>query len=60
MRGFNVAVHLKNAADARCIFDAFADGGKIDTPLSDVAWSSAFGVVTDKFGTPWQILSLDQ
>lgn len=59
MSGFNIALHVPTAAEAKRLFDAFAEGGKIDTPLSEVAWSSAFGLVRDKFGTPWLILALD-
>ena len=60
MQGFNIALHLKTATEARHIFEAFSEGGRIVTPLSDVAWSSAFGIVTDRFGTPWLILALDK
>jgi PhnB protein len=60
MQGFNIALHLKTAAEARRIFDAFSQGGQTVTPLSEVAWSSAFGIVTDRFGTPWLILAMDK
>ncbi len=60
MPGFNIALHLKTAAEVRRIFDAFSQGGQIVTPLSDVAWSSAFGIVTDRFGAPWLILAMDK
>lgn len=60
MRGFSIALHVKTATEARRIFNALSEGGQIDTPLSEVAWSSAFGVVTDRFGTPWLILVLDK
>ncbi len=60
MQGFNIALHVKTAAEARRIFTAFSEDGQIVTPLSEVAWSSAFGIVTDRFGTPWLILALDK
>jgi PhnB protein len=59
-QGFNVALHVETAAQARRIFTALADHGHVVTPLSEVAWSSAFGIVTDRFGTPWLILALDK
>ena len=46
--------------EARRILDALSDGGSVVTPLSKVAWSSAFGIVTDRFGVPWLILALDK
>ncbi len=60
MQGFHIALHVKTGAEARRVFDAFSDGGTIETPLSEVAWSSAFGIVTDQFGTPWLILAMDK
>jgi PhnB protein len=60
MRGFHIALHVKSSAETRRIFDALSEGGKIETPLSDVAWSSAFGILTDRFETPWLILALDK
>jgi PhnB protein len=59
-QGFNVALHVETGLEARRIFDALSEGGSVVTPLSDVAWSSAFGIVTDRFGTPWLILALDK
>lgn len=60
MQGFNIALHVKTADEARRIFNAFSKGGQIVTPLCEVAWSTAFGIVTDQFGTPWLILALDK
>ena len=60
MQGFNVALHVKTADEARRIFNTLSDEGHVITPLSDVAWSSAFGIVRDRFGTPWLILALDK
>ena len=60
MRGFHIALHLKTGAEARRIFDALSEGGKVETPMSEVPWSSAFGIIADQFGTPWLTLALDK
>lgn len=60
MRGFHIALHVRTGGDAHRIFDALSQGGEIETPLCEVAWSSAFGICTDRFGTPWLILALDK
>lgn len=60
MQGFSVVLHVETADEARRIFNALSHDGQVVTPLSDVAWSSAFGMVTDRFGTPWLILALDK
>ena len=60
MQGFHIALHLKTGDEARRMFEALSDGGQVETPLSEVAWSSAFGTLTDRFGAPWLILALDK
>jgi PhnB protein len=60
MRGFHIALHVSTGAEANRIFGVLSHGGEIETPLSEVAWSSAFGICTDRFGTPWLILALDK
>lgn len=32
-----------------------ADGGDIQLPIQETFWLPAFGVVVDRFGTPWEI-----
>jgi PhnB protein len=60
MRGFNIALHTHSVADAIRIFDALAEGGKVSTPLTEVAWAARFGQLVDRFGTPWLILALTE
>ena len=60
MQGFHIALHVETGAEARRIFDAFSEGGQVETALCEVAWSSAFGILTDQLGTPWLILAKDK
>ncbi len=53
--GFSVSVHAEDGAEARRIFDALAEGGSISMPFQDTFWSPGFGMLTDRFGTPWLI-----
>jgi PhnB protein len=54
-QGFYVLAALRDAAEARRVFDALADGGSVRMPLQQTFWSPSFGVVVDRFGTPWEI-----
>jgi PhnB protein len=56
--GFMVAINPANADDAKRIYAAFADGGDVHLELQETFWTPLFGMVTDRFGTPWMI-SLD-
>ena len=55
MKGFGVALTLKSVAEARRVFDAFAEGGTVSMPFEKTFWVEGFGMVTDRFGTPWLI-----
>ncbi len=44
-----------DAQTAGRVFAALAEGGAVEMPLSATFWSSAFGMLTDKFGTRWLI-----
>lgn len=55
MQGFSVSLVLKNPAEAERIFNAFADGGTVRMPLGETFWAIKFGMVTDRFGTPWMV-----
>lgn len=54
--GFNLALTLSTADDAQRVFNALADGGKIDMPLAPTFWSPLFGQVTDRFGLGWMVM----
>jgi len=53
--GFSVSLGFASADEARRVFDALADGGKVMMPLGKTFWSEVFGMVTDRFGVPWMI-----
>jgi len=55
MKGFAVALTYPTAAEAKRVFDAFADGGQAPMPFSKTFFAEGFGMVTDRFGTPWMI-----
>ena len=60
LQGFSVALHLESVAEARRVFNALAEGGRVTVQQAEVAWSPCFGMVTDRFGVPWLILALGQ
>jgi PhnB protein len=54
-QGFRVYLETDSVADAERIFTTFADGGSVVTPIEPTFWAERFGMVTDKFGTPWMV-----
>jgi PhnB protein len=53
--GFNVMAAVEQPAEAERIFATLADGGKVTMPVQETFWAQRFGMVTDRFGTPWMI-----
>lgn len=45
----------KDAAEARRVFEALAEGGQVMMPLGPTFWSPAFGMLTDRWGARWMI-----
>jgi PhnB protein len=45
-----------DAGEAKRVFDALAEGGQVQQPLSETFFSPAFGMCTDPFGIPWMIM----
>ncbi|HAI31954.1 MAG: hypothetical protein CMO07_12190 [Thalassospira sp.] len=55
MKGMNISIHAPTVETARAYFDGLAVGGTVIMPFEETFWSKGFGLVTDKFGTPWMV-----
>jgi len=53
--GIYVSIHLTDAAEADRIFYSFAEGGTVTMPIEKTFWAERFGMVVDRYGTPWMI-----
>ena len=54
-QGFNVLASVPDAKEAERIFHALAEKGQVRMPIQKTFWAERFGMLTDKFGTPWMI-----
>jgi PhnB protein len=54
-RGFAMTADPATADEARAVFEALADGGRVDMPIQQTFWAAAFGLLVDRFGIPWAI-----
>jgi PhnB protein len=53
MKSFSVTLYYPEVAEAKRVFDALAEGGKVNMPMGKTFWAEAFGMLVDRFGTPW-------
>jgi PhnB protein len=54
-QGFALVLNPASRDEAEVLFDALAERGEVAMPLQATSWASAFGVLTDRFGVPWEI-----
>jgi PhnB protein len=54
-KGFSLSLSVPTEAEADRLFNALADGGKVQMPLSKTFWSPRFGMLRDRFGMGWMI-----
>jgi len=55
MRGFALSINYLDVAKAKRVFDALGEGGSVTVPFGETFWAAGFGMLTDKFGTPWMV-----
>ena len=54
-QGFSVSLVFKDTVEAERIFNTLAENGMIKMPLQETFWATRFGMLIDRFGTPWMI-----
>lgn len=55
--GISLALSPASKAEAQRLFNALADGGQVQMPLTQTFFSQAFGMVADRFGVPWLVVA---
>lgn len=55
IQGCMMAITFPAVSEAQRVFAALSEGGKVTMPLSETPWADTFGMVTDRFGTPWGV-----
>ncbi len=53
--GFCVNATVESPAEAERIFARLAEGGTVIMPIGETFWARRFGMVNDRYGTPWMI-----
>ena len=56
VQGMMVSYDAADVADAERVFGALSEGGTVTETLQPTFFSVAFGMCTDRFGTPWMVV----
>jgi len=54
--GIMLSLSAKDKSEAERIFNALADGGKVQMPLAKTFFSPSFGMLADRFGVNWMVI----
>lgn len=57
-QGFRANVTVDTPAEADRIYQALGEGGTVAMPIGETFFALRFGMVNDRFGTPWMITCL--
>jgi PhnB protein len=55
MKGMSITMNYPTTAEAERVFRALAEGGQVHMALQPMFWARTFGMLVDRFGTPWTI-----
>ena len=56
VQGMMVTYDASDVDDAKRVMEALSDGGNVTQSLIPTFFSEAFGMCTDRFGTPWMVV----
>lgn len=54
-QGMVVSVSVDAPAEADRIFKALSENGTVKMPIQETFWAQRFGMLIDRFGTPWMV-----
>ena len=55
--GIALTLNAASNGEAEKLFNALAQGGKVNMPMSETFFAHRFGMVADKFGVGWMVLN---
>lgn len=55
IKGMSLTLNYDSISEAERAFNALADGGTITMPMQPSFWAKSWGMLVDRFGTPWII-----
>ena len=55
--GFSLALRTATPEQAERCFAALAAGGHVELPLQEAFFATRYGIVTDRFGVSWKVMT---
>ena len=55
--GITLSLLVADTAEATRVFNALSAGGQVQSPLGKTFFAESFGMLTDRFGVPWIVVT---
>lgn len=55
MKGLWVSINVGSIGEAERVFRELSDGATVAMPIQETFWAARFGMLVDRYGTPWMI-----
>ncbi len=56
-QGISLSLSAPSEGEADRLFSALAEGGQVQMPIGKTFFSPRFGMVADRFGVPWMVVT---
>ena len=53
IKGVAITLNYDDVAQAEAAFAALVEGGRVTMPMQEAFWARRWGMLVDRFGTPW-------
>ena len=53
IKGVSVTLSYPTADQGKAAFDGLSEGANVSMPWGESFWADGFGMLTDRYGTPW-------
>ena len=53
IKGVSLTLNYDTTQEAERVFRALSEGGQITMPMQPAFWAKSWGMLVDRFGTPW-------
>lgn len=54
-QGLHISIQVDTPEDAERVFAGLGEGGTEIMPMGETFWATRFGMLVDRFGTPWMV-----
>ena len=55
-KGYSVTLRVDTPDEAERVFKGLSDGATVHMPMEKTFFAQKFGMLADKFGTPWMVI----